>query len=74
MRAKLPAVRRCSNRLPMTKNKNTENSTTPKPYPSRGFNVSKGGGLSKESTAFIEKMIGKGTKRKEKKEQKKTEN
>ena len=38
IRAKLPAVPRCSNRLPTTKNKNTGNSTTPKPYASRGSN------------------------------------
>ena len=30
--------------------------------------------MSKESTAFIKKMVGQGTKRKKKKEQKKTEN
>ena len=58
----------------MTKNKNTGNSTTPKPYASRGSNVGKGGGLLKESTSFIEKMVGKETKRKKKKEQKKTAN
>ena len=74
MLAKLPAVPRCSNRLPMTKTKNTGNPTTPKPYASRGANVAKGGVLSKESTAYIETMVGKETKRKKEKEQKKTEN
>ena len=44
-------------RQEMTKNKNRGNSTTPKPYASRGFNTAKGGVLSKESTA--EKMVGK---------------
>ena len=60
----------------MTKSKNTENSTTPKSYASRGANVAKGGVLSKypTCTACIEKMVGKETKRKKKKEQKKTEN
>ena len=57
----------------MTKNKNTGNTTTPKPYASRGANVAKGGVLSKESTAYIEKMVGRETKRKKKKEQKKPE-
>ena len=51
----------------MTKNKNTGNTTTPKPYASRGANVAKGGVLSKESTAYIEKMVGRETKRKKKK-------
>ena len=74
IRAKLPAVLRCSNRLPMTKTKNSGNSTTPKPYASRGANVAKGGVLSKESTAYIERAVGRETKRKKKKEQKKTEN
>ena len=50
---------RCSDRLPMTKNKNTGNSTAPKPHAGRGSNVGKGGGLPKESTAFIEKMADK---------------
>ena len=36
--------------------------------------MAKGGGLPKEPTAFIEKMVGKETKRKKKKEQKKAEN
>ena len=74
IRAKLPTVIRCSNRLPMIKNKNTGNSTTPKPYASQGSNIAKGGVLSKKSTAYIENMVGKQTKRKKKKEQKKTEN
>ena len=59
--------------LPMPRNKNTGNSTTPKPYASRGSNTSKGGVLSKESASYIEKMVGRETKRKKKKEQKKTE-
>ena len=76
IRVALLAVPRCSSRLPMTKNKNVNarNSTMPKPYASRGSNVTKGGGLSKGSTAFIEKMMGKEVRRKKKKEQKKTEN
>ena len=59
----------------MTKNKNSGNSTTctPKPYASRGANVAEGGVLSKESVAYIEKMVGRETKRKKKKEQNKTE-
>ena len=57
----------------MPRNKNTGNSTTPKPYASRGSNTSKGGVLSKESASYIEKMVGRETKRKKKKEQKKTE-
>ena len=57
----------------MPRNKNQGNSTTPKPYASRGTNVSKGGVLSKESASYIEKMVGRETKRKKKKEQKKTE-
>ena len=83
--AKLPVVLRCSNRLPMTKNKNTGNSTTPRlnrtPAEARALlnayyvhvRVAKGGVLSKESTstAYIEKMAGKENKRKKKKEQKK---
>ena len=52
----------------MTKTKNDGNSTTPKPYASRGSNVAKSGGLLEELTAFIEKMVGKETKRKKKKE------
>ena len=57
----------------MPRNKSYENSTTPKPYASRGTNVSKGGVLSKESAPYIEKMVGRETKLKKKKEQKKTE-
>ena len=57
----------------MPRNKNTGNSTTPKPYASQGSNTSKGGVLSKESASYIEKMVGRETKRKKKKEQKKTE-
>ena len=36
--------------------------------------MAKGGGLPKEPTAFIEKMVGKETKREKKKKQKKAEN
>ena len=57
----------------MPRNKNQGNSTTPKPYASRGTNVSKGGVLSNETASHIEEMVGKETKRKKKKEQKKTE-
>ena len=73
MRAKLPAAIQCSNRLPMPRNKSQGNSTAPKPYASRGNNVSKSGVLSKESTSYIKKMVGRETKWKKKKEQKKTE-
>ena len=71
IRSKLPAVLRCSNKLPVSKNENTGKSTTPRPYASRG---AKGGVLSKESTAHIEKMVGRETKRKKKKEQEDAEN
>ena len=57
----------------MPRSKNHGNSTTPRPYASRGTTVSKGGVLSKESASYIEKMVGRETKRKKKKEQKKTE-
>ena len=62
----------------MPRNNNQAYSTRAKPYAtytSRGTNVSKGGVLSKESTAYIKKMVGLGreTKRKKKREQKKTE-
>ena len=57
----------------MPRNKNQGKSTTPKPYASRGSTTSKGGVLSKESASYIEKMVGRETKRKKKKEQKKTE-
>ena len=57
----------------MPRNKSHGNSTTPKPYASRGNNVSKGGVLSKESASCIEKMVVRETKQMKKKEQKKTE-
>ena len=57
----------------MPRNKSQGKSTTPKPYASRGTNVSKGGVLSKESTSYTEKMVGREMKRKKKKEPKKTE-
>ena len=57
----------------MTRNKNQGNSKTPKSYVNRGTNASKGGVLSKESASYIEKMVGRETKRKEKKEQKQME-
>ena len=57
----------------MTRNKSYGNSTPPKSYASRGTNVSKGGVLSKDPAFYIEKMVGRETKRKKKKEQKKTE-
>ena len=68
----LPYQPATSNALPMTKNKN--NSTTPKPHASRCSNAAMGGGLSKKSTAFIEKIVGRETKCRKKKQQKKTEN
>ena len=57
----------------MPRNKSQGNSNTPKPYTTRGNNVSKGGVLSKGSASYIETMVIRETKRKKKKEQKKTE-
>ena len=73
MRAKLLAALRCSNKLPMPRNKSQGTSTTLKPFASRGTNVSKGGVLPKESASYIEKMVRRETKRKKKKEMKKPE-
>ena len=65
-------MQRRSNRLPVTKNKNTGNPTTA-PHASRGPDAAKGGGLPKEPTAFIGKIAGKETERKTKKERNMTE-
>ena len=73
MWAELPAAPRCSNRLPMPRNKSQGGSTAPEPYVSRGNNVPKGGVLSKESASYIEKMVGRETKPEKKKKQNKTE-
>ena len=71
VRAKPPAVPRYSKRPPMTKNKSSGNSTTPRPYASRGANVAEGGVLSIQSTAHTGEMPSKESELKKKKEQKK---